>query len=63
MPAIVPRIVPAALSIIGAASLPTNGPRVHLTFAESKLGTTLGILIFLIVFLGFAVHYFGAPGF
>jgi hypothetical protein len=48
-----------ALSVIGAASLPTSGPRARLTVAESKLGTILGILIFLIVFLGFTVDYFG----
>jgi O-antigen ligase len=49
-----------ALSIIGAASLPTSGPRVSLTTAESKLGTTLGILIFLVIFLGFTVDFFGS---
>jgi hypothetical protein len=48
------------LALIGAASRPTNGPRVCLTTAESKLGTTLGILMFLIIFLGFTVDFFGS---
>lgn len=47
------------LSMIGAASLPTNGPRVRLTRAELRLGTTLGILIFIIIFLGFTVDFYG----
>lgn len=48
-----------AFSLIGAASLPTNGPDVHLTTAESKLGTTLGIVASLIIFFGFTVDFFG----
>jgi hypothetical protein len=56
----VPGSVLLALSLIGAASLLTNGSRVRLTAAESKLGTTLGILIFLIIFLGFTVDFFGS---
>jgi hypothetical protein len=47
-----------ALSIVGCA-LPTGGPRVCLTKAELKLGTILGILIFLIIFWGFTVFYWG----
>lgn len=56
----VPGSLLLGLSLIGAASLPTNGPRVRLTPTESKLGTTLGILIFLIIFLGFTVDFFGS---
>jgi len=56
----IPGSVLIALSIIGATSLPTNGLHVHLTTAESKLGTILGIVIFLIVFWGFTVHFWGA---
>ena len=56
----IPGSVLLALSLIGAGSLPTNGPRVRLTATESKLGTTLGILIFLIIFLGFTVDFFGS---
>ena len=53
----IPGSVLIALSI---TSPPTSGPRVHLTPAESKLATMLGILIFLIVFWGFTVEYWGA---
>jgi hypothetical protein len=56
----IPGSVLLALSMIGAASRPTNGPRVRLTTAEAKLGTTLGIFIFLIIFLGFTVDFFGS---
>jgi hypothetical protein len=56
----VPGSLLLALSMIGAASLPTNGPRVRLTTAESKLGTILGILTFLFIFLGFTVDFFGS---
>jgi hypothetical protein len=55
----IPGSVLIALSIIGAASLPTSGPRARLTSAESKLGTILGILIFLILFWGATVHFWG----
>jgi hypothetical protein len=48
-----------ALSMIGAASLPTRGPTVNLTLAESKLGTALGVVIFLLLFLGFTVDFWG----
>ena len=55
----IPGAVLLALSITSSASLPTTGRNVHLTVAESKLGTTLGIQVFLILFLGFTVDYFG----
>ena len=55
----IPGSVLIALSMIGAASLPTSGRAVNLTPAESKLGTTLGILIFLTLFLAFTVDLWG----
>jgi hypothetical protein len=55
----VPGSLLLGLSMIGAASLPTNGPRIRLTTAESRLGTTLGILIFIIIFWGFTVDFYG----
>ena len=48
-----------ALSLIGAASLPTSGRNTYLRPSESKLGTTLGILIFLTVYMAFTVHLWG----
>jgi hypothetical protein len=48
------------LSLLGAASLPTQGRGVRLTFKEMKLGTIIGVLTFLIVFLGFTVDFFGS---
>jgi hypothetical protein len=47
------------LSLLGTASLPTSGSGVELTMAESKLGTGLGIVIFIIIFCGFTVHFYG----
>jgi hypothetical protein len=54
-----PGAVLVALSLIGAASLPTSGRNINLLPAESKLGTTLGILIFLTIYMGFTVHLWG----
>jgi hypothetical protein len=48
-----------ALSLIGAASLPTSGRKIDLTSTESKLGTLLGILIFLTIFMSFTVDLWG----
>jgi hypothetical protein len=48
------------LSMLGAASLPTQGQGVCLTFNEMELSTIIGVLIFLIVFLGFTVDFFGS---
>jgi hypothetical protein len=55
-----PGSVLLGLSMLGAASLPTQGPGVCLTFKEMKLGTIMGVLIFLIIFLGFTVDFFGS---
>jgi len=56
----VPGSVLLGISMLGSASLPTQGRDVCLTFNEMKLGTIIGILIFLIVFLGFTVDFFGS---
>lgn len=50
----------AALSMIGSCSIPTNGPRARLSNAEERLGTAMGIIIFLIIFMGFTVHFWGS---
>ena len=55
----VPGAVLIGASIVGAAWLPTDGRNVRLSVSESKLGTTLGILIFLTLFIGFTVDLFG----
>ena len=49
-----------ALSMIGACSLPTKGPRVRLSQEEERLGTILGIIIFLVIFMGFTVDFWGS---
>jgi len=56
----VPGAVLVALSMFGAVSLRSSGPKVVLTPVESKLGTTLGILIFLTFFISFTVDLLGA---
>ena len=55
----IPGSILLGLSMLGAMSLPRNSSRALLTTAELKLRTTLSIIIFLIVFLGFTVHFFG----
>ena len=55
-----PGSVLLGLSMLGAASLPTQGRGVYLTLNEVRLGTIIGILIFLIIFLGFTVDFFGS---
>lgn len=56
----VPCAVFAGLAMIGACSRPTRGPRASLTYSESRLGTALGIIIFLIILAGFTVHFWGS---
>jgi hypothetical protein len=55
----VPGAILVALSMIGAATFPTEGAWVGLTPAESRLGTTLGIVLFLTIFLAFTVDFWG----
>jgi hypothetical protein len=55
----VPGAVLGALSLLGAASLPTSGHKIGLTSTETKLGAILGIIIFLTLYMGFSVHLWG----
>jgi len=55
----IPGVILVGLSIIGVAYYPVSGRDVTLTVSESKLATTLGIIISLIVFLGFTVDFWG----
>ena len=56
----VPGAVLVALSIMGAGSLRTSGPAVDLDPDERRLGTILGIILFLTIFIAFMVHIWGA---
>ena len=56
----VPCSVLTALGMIGSCSLPTRGPGAWLTPSASRLGMTLGIVIFLIMLAGFTVHFWGS---
>src|SRR5208337_136204 len=49
-----------ALSMIGSCSLPTETSRAALSQSESRLGTALGIVIFLTLYTGFTVHFWGS---
>ena len=55
-----PCAVLTALSMIGSCSLSTASTRARLSPEESRLGTALGIVIFLIMFMGFTVHFWGS---
>ena len=55
----VPGAALVALSLISTAMVPNSGVNSGLTHAESKLMTTLGILIFLSLLLAFTVHFWG----
>jgi hypothetical protein len=55
-----PCAILVALSMMGSCSLPTNGPRARLSTGEERLGTALGIVIFLIIFMGFTTHFWGS---
>jgi hypothetical protein len=48
------------LTFISAALCRTSGPKVNLTAQESKLGKTITIIIFLVIFLGFTVHFWAS---
>jgi hypothetical protein len=56
----IPCAVFTALSLIGACSLPVRPPAARLIPAEQRLGTALGIIVFLIIFMGFTVHFWGS---
>jgi hypothetical protein len=55
-----PGAVLVALSLVGAGPILTRGRNADLTPAESKLGTTLGIVLFLALYLGITVHMWGS---
>ena len=55
----IPGSILIGFSTLGATSLPTSGPGVNLTAAECKLGTTLSIVLCLIVLVGFTVYIWG----
>lgn len=48
------------LSMLGACWLPTDAARASLTDDETKVGTILGILMAIIIFIGFTVHLWGS---
>jgi hypothetical protein len=56
----IPCAVFIGLAMIGACSRPTSGPRALLTYSESRLGMALSIVIFLAIFAGFTVHFWGS---
>ena len=53
----IPGAVLVALSMVSATCYPASGRGVNLTMAESKIAVTLGILIAVIVLLGFTVDF------
>jgi hypothetical protein len=55
-----PCAILTGLSMIGACSLPTDVKQTGLTDSEARLGTVLGIVMFLIIFMGFTVHFWGS---
>jgi len=55
----IPGAILLALSIISAASERINGADVSLTSGEQRLATTLSIILWIIVFLGFTVDFWG----
>jgi hypothetical protein len=55
-----PCAILAALSMIGSCSLSTSSPQARLLPEEARLGTALGIAIFLVMFMGFTVHFWGS---
>lgn len=54
-----PCVFLTGLSMFGSCSLPTDPPRAQLLPEESRLGNVLGIIIFLITYMGFTVDYWG----
>jgi len=55
-----PGSVLLGLSILGAMSRSTSGRRSNLITAEAKLGTTLSIILFLIMLIANTVHIWGS---
>lgn len=55
----IPGAVLTALSIISASFERISGPRINLTPEEQRLARTLSIILWVIVFLGFTVDFWG----
>lgn len=49
-----------ALTILGSCSIPTNGGRSGLSTDERDLATAVGIMLFLVIFMGFTVDFWGS---
>jgi hypothetical protein len=56
----IPCSVMVGLSMIGACSLPTDLARASLGPGESRIGTVLGVVVAVIIFTGFTVHFWGS---
>ena len=56
----VPCSILVGLSMIGACSLPTDLARAGLGPNESRAGTVLGVVMTVIIFTGFTVHFWGS---
>jgi hypothetical protein len=56
----IPCAILVGLSMIGACSLPTDPARAYLGQAESRAGTVLGVVMAVIIFTGFTVHFWGS---
>jgi len=55
-----PCSIMVGLSMIGCCSLPTDQSRADLSPAESRIGTVLGVVMVLIIYMGFTVHFWGS---
>jgi hypothetical protein len=56
----IPCSVLVGLSMIGACSLPTDLGRALLGKNESRVGTVSGVVVAVIIFTGFTVHFWGS---
>ena len=52
----IPCAILTGLSLIGCCSLTTSSPPARLSKTEAALGTTLGIIMFLVIYMGFTVY-------
>jgi hypothetical protein len=56
----IPGAILVGLSMVGIVFYPASGRGVNLTMEESKLATTLGVLIALVILVGFTVDFWEA---
>jgi hypothetical protein len=56
----IPCAIFVGLSLIGSCSLPTDPDRAYLGRSETQAGTVLGIIMAVIIFMGFTVHFWGS---